>query len=59
MYINYDLARTLLEERRKRSMTTAQIRRRAPEPTIIATPTDAEVIELTFGSHCGSEQIGA
>lgn len=59
MYINYDLARTLLEDRRRRSMSNALIGRRAPEPKIVESPPEAEVIELTFGAHCGSERIGA
>lgn len=59
MYLNYDLARTLLEERRKRSATRAQFRQRDPQPNIVKTPPEADLIELTFGTHCESHQIGA
>jgi hypothetical protein len=62
MYINYDLARTLTEERQRRSTARAQTRRlrqRAPEPTATIPMAKAEVIELEFGTHCGTDQIGA
>jgi hypothetical protein len=59
MYINYDLARILLEERRDQAATRAQTRKRAPEPEIVHAIPEADVIELTFGAHCESEQIGA
>ena len=59
MYVNYDLARSLLEERRNQAATRAQRRRRSPEPEIVKAIPEADVIELTFGAHCESEQIGA
>lgn len=59
MYINHDLARALLEERRQLAATLALTRKRAPQPAIIKTFPDADVIELAFGTHCETEQIGA
>lgn len=62
MYINYDLARALAEERQKRSTARAQIRqlrRRGPEPTATIPMAEADVIELEFGTHCETDQIGA
>jgi hypothetical protein len=59
MYINYDMARALLEERRQQAKTTSMIRQRAPKPTISRAIPEADVIELTFGTHCESGQIGA
>lgn len=59
MYINHDLARALLEERRRLAAKMALTRQRAPQPVIIKASPDAEVIELAFGTHCDTEQIGA
>lgn len=58
MYINYDMARALIEERRRQAKTRSMIRQSTPKPTT-KTPPEADVIELTFGTHCESEQIGA
>lgn len=59
MYINYDMARALLEERRQQARLHSFVRQRAPKPTIATTFPDADVIELAFGTHCDTEQIGA
>jgi hypothetical protein len=62
MYINYDLARALGDERRKRSMTRAQIRQlrqSVPEPTAPIPIAEADIVELEFGAHCETDQIGA
>jgi hypothetical protein len=59
MYINYDLARALMEERRDLAAALALTRQRAPQPVIIKALPDADVIELTFGTHCETEQLGA
>jgi hypothetical protein len=59
MYINHDLARALLEERRRLAAQFALTRRRAPQPVIVKAFPDADVIELAFGTHCETDQIGA
>jgi hypothetical protein len=59
MYINYDMARALLEERHQQAKISSMIRQRTPRPKITPTPPDAEVIELSFGTHCESTQLGA
>lgn len=59
MYINHDLARAILEERRRLAAKLALTRQRAPQPAIIKAAPDADVIELAFGTHCETEQIGA
>lgn len=59
MYISYDMARALLEERRQQAKIHAIARQRAPKPTITKTLPEADVIELTFGTHCETDQIGA
>jgi hypothetical protein len=59
MYIHYDMARALLEERRQHAKKRSMLRQRAPKPTITKTVPDADVIEFTFGAHCESGQIGA
>jgi hypothetical protein len=59
MYINHDLARALLEERRRLAAKLALTRLRPPQPVIEKALPDADVIELAFGTHCENEQIGA
>ena len=61
MFVNFDLARALLEERRAESLThsmrrraRAQSPRRRPEKR-----SEAEVVELVFGRQCDTDQIGA
>lgn len=61
MFLNYDLARTLLEERRadamadsRRRLARSKARQRPPEERA-----EAEVIELVFGPQCDTGQIGA
>lgn len=59
-YINYDLARQIIEDRRAEAMARAA-RRRAARARKVAPRQEkhAEVIELEFGPHCDTEQIGA
>lgn len=62
MYLNYDLAKTLLDDRRARARAESLRRRPRPEPgpRANADPADdAEVIELVFGRHCDTDRIGA
>lgn len=62
MYLNYDLAKALLDDRRAQASTDLLRRRTRPElgPRPNSDPTDdAEVIELVFGRHCDAGQIGA
>ena len=61
-FINYDLARQIVNERRAKAM--AESARRAsrhstapPETEPVDTP--ADVIELTFAPDCEQEKIGA
>jgi len=58
--LNYDLARQILEERRAQARTAAELRRAARTQTVVPRRDEnAEVIELEFGAHCETEQIGA
>lgn len=58
-YINYDLARQLTDERRALAQSL-HLRARANKPVPPPSePTEADVIELAFGTHCEPEQIGA
>lgn len=61
MYVSYDLAKALQRERLARS--TAEFERRrnkvSPEPARLREANEAVVIELVFGSHCETDQIGA
>lgn len=62
MYLNYDLAKALLDDRRTQARTDLLRRRIRPEPgpRPNSDPTgDAEVIELVFGMHCDTGQMGA
>lgn len=60
IYLNYDLARQLVEERRALAARHAIRRRAVEEPALPqGQPGDAEVIELVFGAHCESDRIGA
>ena len=62
MYLNYDLAKALLDDRRAHARRDLLRRRPRPEPAPRpnSDPTDdAEVIELVFGRHCDTDQIGA
>lgn len=59
MYINYDIARALIEDRLQQAKTSSLIRQRAPRPKITKNLPHADVIEVSFGAHCESEQIGA
>lgn len=59
-YINYDLARQIIGDRRAEAMARAT-RGRGARTQIVVPPGQehAEVIELEFGAHCETERIGA
>lgn len=61
MYVSYDLAKAVQKERLARSMAEFERRRdkTTPEPAPRQVAREAEVIELVFGSHCETDQIGA
>lgn len=60
MFINYDLAKAILDDRRAEA-SAHSLRRRAQAKTRLlpkrSDREDAEVIELVFGKQC--DQIGA
>lgn len=58
-YINYDLARQIIEDRRAEAMARATRRRARAQKVAPRREKHAEVIELEFGAHCDTEQIGA
>lgn len=62
MFLNYDLARTILEDRRA-AAARESLRREARSQHKVPVPApsaeEAEVIELVFGRHCETGQIGA
>lgn len=58
-YINYDLARQIIEDRRAEAMARAARRRSRVQEVVPRPAKNAEVIELAFGTHCETEQIGA
>lgn len=64
MFIDYQLGRILMEERIAQAERTRlrQTYRRHLEDTRRAetrAEREAEIVELTFGTHCGIDQIGA
>lgn len=61
MYVSYDLAKALQRERLARSAVEfeRQQNKVTRDPAPRQTVRDAEVIELVFGSHCETDQIGA
>lgn len=62
MYLNYDLAKALLDDRRTQARAESLRRRRWLEPgrhRDVEPSDDAEVIELVFGRHCDTGQMGA
>lgn len=62
MYLNHDLAKALIDDRRARARRAAQVReaRAAVRSRVTERePDQAEVIELVFGRHCDTDQIGA
>lgn len=64
MIIQYQIGRILMEERLAQAERARQISRyrrdRRSRRRAAADPSpEADVIELTFGSHCGIDQIGA
>ncbi len=60
MFLNYDLAKAVLDDRRKQAATHS-LRRQAQAKRAPRTPerAEAEVIELVFGKQCDTGQIGA
>lgn len=58
-YIDYELVRQITEDRRAEAMATSLRRRKKTPPAPPAETESAEVIELVFGAHCESDQIGA
>lgn len=62
MFLNYDLAKAILDDRRADAAAYSR-RRRAQLETKLqpkqSAPAEAEVIELIFGKQCESGQIGA
>lgn len=61
MFMNYDLARALLEERRADALADSMRRRARVQSRRrrLEEPSEAEVIELVFGRQCDTDQIGA
>lgn len=60
MFLNYDLARALLEERRTEARADSVKRRaRSQSRRPAEKDAEAEVIELVFGRQCDTDQIGA
>lgn len=58
-FINYDLARQIAEDRRADAKAAAARRRTHTRRVVPRRDEHAEVIELAFGAHCESQQIGA
>lgn len=58
-YINYDLVRQIVDERRTEAMTRATRRRARTHRAVSPREVHPEVIELEFGAHCETERIGA
>ena len=62
MFLNYDLAKAILDDRRADAAAHSRRRQAQLETTTLAKQPafeEAEVIELTFGKQCESGQIGA
>lgn len=62
MFLNHDLAKAILDDRRAQARKAGmrhKARSEARAPVIEEKPDQADVIELVFGSHCASDQIGA
>lgn len=57
--INYELAKQIIEDRRAEAMARAAHRRARAQNALPQREEHAEVIELDFGAHCETEQIGA
>lgn len=62
--VHHELARLLMDERLARAEQARVLkaaRRQAAENRrkMVEVPPDAEIVELTFGSVCQSDQIGA
>ncbi|HEX6220618.1 MAG TPA: hypothetical protein VF115_05955 [Acidimicrobiia bacterium] len=56
----YEDAKRLTEERQRRALAAYEARRITPNDSYVPSKTrDAEVIELTFGTACTPDTIGA
>lgn len=56
----YRDAKQLAEERRRRALAVFEARRTSPTDSYVrSTQTDAEVVELEFGTACTPDTIGA
>jgi hypothetical protein len=62
MFLHYDLAKAILDDRRAEAAAHSRRRRARMEtrlPPRRSAREEAEVIELVFGKQCESGQIGA
>lgn len=59
IYLNYDLAKQITEDRRARAMAASHRRRAKTRRVVLPSDETAEVIELKFGTRCERERIGA
>lgn len=64
MIIHYQIARSVIDERlaeaeRARQLSRYRRHRKDQRRAEIERNREGDVIELTFGSHCGIDQIGA
>lgn len=62
MFLNHDLVKAILDDRRaeaRRASLRHQARSAARARVVDDQPDQAEVIELVFGRHCETDQIGA
>jgi hypothetical protein len=62
MFLNYDLAKAILDDRRADAAAHSRRRQAQLETKPLpkqSAPGEAEVIELVFGKQCESGQIGA
>lgn len=58
-FINYELARQIAEDRRADARAASVRRRTQPRRKRPRREEHAEVIEVAFGAHCESKEIGA
>lgn len=62
MFLSNDLAKAILDDRRAQARRASRIREAraaARSRAVRKEPDQAEVIELAFGRHCETDQIGA
>jgi len=57
----YQDIKRISEERRSRSLARYELRRELPSDSFVRLEraTDADIVELVFGTHCDAESIGA